>query len=108
MRAGQLNQPVVIQQRSSVQNALGERVAGWVDVASVWAHVIKKSGYETIRSDMELSITHTSIRIHYRSDITAAMRVVLGAEVYDIRAVLADSNTRRYTDLVCELGASNG
>ena len=108
MRSGQLNQLVTIQQRSSTQNALGEKVAGWVDVDTVWAHILKKSGYETIKSELEISAVRASIRVQYHTGIRADMRVVAGDEVYDIRAVLPDSNTRRFTDLICEMGASDG
>ena len=43
-----------------------------------------------------------SIRIRRRDDITAAMRVVHGAKVYDIKAVLPDEHGRGFLDLVCE------
>jgi SPP1 family predicted phage head-tail adaptor len=42
-----------------------------------------------------------SIRIRYRTDITAAMRVTDGSTVYQVKAVLPDSG-RQYLDLVCE------
>jgi len=108
MRAGRLNRRVVIQQRLAAENELGEKVSGWSIVATVWAHIMQKSGMETIRSEMQMSVVDASIRIRYRSDITAGMRLMDGSTVYDIQAVILDRQNKQYVDLVCQTGASNG
>ena len=43
----------------------------------------------------------TSIRIRWRTDIEAGMRVVHGMAVYVIGAVLPDHAGRVFVDLVC-------
>ena len=43
-----------------------------------------------------------SIRIRYRTDLHAGMRVVHGATVYNIKAALPDFERQVHTDLVCE------
>lgn len=108
MNAGRLNRRIAIQQRLGTENELGERVSGWRNVATVWASIIQKSGIETVRSEMELSVVSASIRIRYRNDVSAGMRVLDGSTVYDIQAVLLDNVTKKYVDLVCQTGASNG
>ncbi|MOA62674.1 Phage head-tail joining protein [compost metagenome] len=55
----------------------------------------------TIKADAEVSIVRASIRIRRRTDVDAGMRVLLGAVVYDIEAVLPGP-TREYADLVCK------
>ena len=108
MEIGRLNSQVTIQRRSSATNELGEHASGWTDVATVWANVMKVTGVEAIRSGLEMSVVRASIRIRYRTDITPQMRVVDGTEVYDIQAVMPNSAGRDYTDLLCQIGASNG
>lgn len=108
MNAGILNRQVRLQRRLDTQNVLGEKVSGWTDVATVWASVRQKSGLETIRSEMEMSIVTASIRIRYRTDVNAMMRVLDGTDVYDVQAVIYDKVKKEYIDLVCQIGASDG
>lgn len=108
MRAGRLNRRVVIQQRLAAENELGEKVSGWQNVATVWANIMQKSGMETIRSEMEMSVVNTSIRIRYRTDINAGMRVADGSTIYEIRSVVLDRQSKQYVDLICATGASDG
>ena len=44
-----------------------------------------------------------SARIRRRSDITAEMRLLLGAAVYDIKAVVPVEDGRQFIELVCEV-----
>lgn len=108
MRAGRLNRRVVIQQRLATENELGEKVSGWSTVATVWANIMQKSGMESVRSDMQMSVVDASIRIRYRTDVNAGMRVLDGSTVYDIQAVILDRQNKQFVDLVCQTGASNG
>lgn len=108
MEIGRLNSQVKIQRRSDATNELGEHASGWTDVATVWADVVKITGVQAIRTGLEMSVVRASIRIRYRTDITSKMRVVDGAEIYDIQAVMPNSAARDYTDLVCQIGASDG
>lgn len=108
MKTGRLNRRIVIQQRLATENELGERVSGWQIVATVWANIINKSGLETVRNEMDMSVVSASIRIRYRTDINAGMRVLDGSTVYDIQAVLLDRTGKQYVDLVCQTGGSNG
>lgn len=108
MEIGHLRNLVTIQRLSTGQDEIGQPVSSWTEAATVWANIAHKSGLETIKADADVSVVQASIRIRYRTDIDAGMRVVYGALVYDIRAVMPDLSGRQYTDLVCILGASNG
>ena len=103
MRASTLNTRITIQQQSTTQDALGQPVNTWTDVANCWADVRHKSGVETIKGDTITSVVKASIRIRYRSDVTTAMRVVVGLIKYNIQAVLPDVAKREYVDLACEV-----
>ncbi|NDZ12045.1 head-tail adaptor protein [Variovorax sp. WS11] len=108
MEIGKLNRRVTIQQPGTVQDDIGEPVAGWVDVATVWANVRFLNGVETVKGDAPVSVARASIRVRRRTDVTAGMRAVLGSTIFDIRSVLDDQETRERIDLACETGANAG
>ena len=102
MKAGQLRARVQIQQQSATQDAVGQLVNTWTTVATVWADIRHRRGLEVIKSDMQMSMLRASIRIRYRSDVTASMRVVHSTGTYQILAVSPDSNSKDYLELICE------
>jgi len=108
MSAGQYNRLVTIQQLAAGQDSLGQPVQTWSTVCNPWAWVRNQSGASAIKASADVSTTQASIRIRYRTNITAGMRVVLGTVNYDIQAVLPDEEDREYVDLVCITGASHG
>lgn len=97
------NRRVVIQQPSSTQDAAGQPLLTWSDVATVYANVRYLNGVETIKADAETAKARVSVRIGYRSDVTAAMRVLHGSTVYRIEAVLPDLVGKQHVDLACEV-----
>ena len=101
-----LNRRVTIERKTGGVDAIGQPLPeGWETLAQVWANVRHLSGSESIKADTVTSEVKASIRIRYRSDIDAGMRVVLGAKTYEIRAVMPDEVRRDYVDLVCEVVA---
>lgn len=105
MQAGRLNRRCTLQAPSEVQDELGQPIPGWTDVALVWASIRHLSGVEAIKADAVTSTVKASIRIRYRTGLNAGMRVVHGAQVYSIEAVMPDVGGREYVDLVCEVVA---
>lgn len=101
--AMKLNRRVTIKQQSTTRDALGQPLTVWSEVATVWSNILHPRGAEVIRGDRDVSIVQASIRIRYRTDVTAAMRVYYGSLVYEIKAVLRDEVSRINVDLVCEL-----
>ena len=97
-----LNKRVRIEQLTAGQDAIGQPVQVWSLLVVVWANIMLKTGAQTIRADADVSIVQASIRIRKRADVTAAMRVVSGTSIYDIKAVLPDEENRQHVDLVCE------
>lgn len=103
MDIGRLNRRVQIKAPGSTQDEVGQPIDGWTTLATVWADIRFKSGLQSVAGDAQTSTARASIRIRYRSDVTAAMRVVDGSTVYAIQAVLPDIGAKDYTDLVCEV-----
>jgi len=109
LAAGKLNRRATIQQKTVTYDELHQPTGeAWVDLATVWADVRHVSGIEAVRSGADTSVVQASIRIRYRPGLDADMRVLCDGKTYDVRAVLDDVAARKYTDLVCALGASNG
>ena len=105
MRAGLLNRRVQIQRKGPARDDAGQPMLdNWVDVTPpIWASIKHKSGMETIRADMPTSLVQASVRIRFREDVDATMRLVHGSTAYMIEAVLPDVAGRQFVDLICQL-----
>lgn len=108
MRAGSLKHWITIQDRQDTQNEIGEMVSSWVDVATLKGNVRYLNGVETIKSNAPASIVKASIRIRRGTNVTASMRVMHGATILNVQAVLPGGDHGEYVDLVCEAGANEG
>lgn len=104
MQAGKLNKRVTIQHLAPGEDAWGQPLPeGWVELGKAWASILHQSGLSTIKADAQTSVVKASIRLRYRTDLKAGMRVSHGLTVYAVRAVLPDEAKREYVDLVCEV-----
>lgn len=103
MRAGTLRNKVVIQAQSSGQDDWGQPIDTWAPVTTVWADIRHQSGLETIKADSPASVVKASVRIRYRTGLNAGMRVVHGATIYNILAIMPDEAKKQYLDLACEV-----
>lgn len=100
---GQLRDRIKIQRRTDGVNEVGEPLPdGWEDYVSLWANVRHPSGSEAIRSGADTSTVKASVRVRWRTDLTAGMQMVHMGKNYDIEAVLPGFD-RKWTDLLCQL-----
>jgi SPP1 family predicted phage head-tail adaptor len=101
-----LNTRVTIQQRGTGTDAIGQPLPDdWTLLAVVWANVRHVSGLQAIKADTPVSVVKASVRIRWRTDVHAGLRLLVGAQVYNIAAVLKDMQGHGFVDLVCELVA---
>ncbi|WP_320535281.1 phage head closure protein [Robbsia andropogonis] len=107
MKAGTLNTRVSLQRKGG-KDDLGGPTNAWTEYAKAWANLALLSGKETASGSSSVSTGNGSIRIRYRTDVTAADRVIAGTLVFNVVAVLPDINGRDHTDLVVTVGANNG
>lgn len=105
MRAGSLTTRLTIQAPGTAVDELGQPIPGWTDVATVWGDIRHMGGVESIKAGAVTSAVNASIRIRWRTGLDAGMRVLVGATVYEIKAVLPDMQRREYVDLVAEMTA---
>lgn len=103
---GWLNQRVTLQTPASGQDAAGQPLTGWADFANVWASITDVSGKEYIAAGGLQNAAQTKILIRYQDGIVPSMRVVNGADVYNIEAVLGQDHLSLM--LMCTRGVSDG
>lgn len=103
MQAGRLNRRCVLQTPGTATDEIGQPIPGWTDVATVWADIRMRSGLESIKAGAPVSVVAASIRIRYRSDVNAGMRVMHNLVAYEIKAVMPDVSGREFLDLACEV-----
>ncbi|KQQ31993.1 hypothetical protein ASF61_16800 [Duganella sp. Leaf126] len=103
MGAGQRRYLITVQAAPAGSDENGDLIREWREVCKEYADIRLPSGLEAIRADAVVSSVRASIRIPYRSDLTADMRVVHGTAFYNVKAVLPDMAHRKHTDLICEL-----
>lgn len=115
---GDLDRRFVIRRRADGQLSDGQPVDDWIDVASVWGNLKGQTGLGAIENvgSMPLAVTLYSLRIRYRTGLAAGMRVyeygtdgqVNEVAPFRVKGVLPDKARRTWTDLVLELGGSDG
>lgn len=103
MNPGNLKWRCTLQQPATGQDATGQPLTGWVDVANFWADIRQTGGLEAIKAGAITAKVQTSIRPRYRTGINSGMRVVCDGVVYNILAVLPDKAGKAHVDLVCEV-----
>lgn len=100
--ASHLRTLVTVQRPATGADTLGQPLAGWVELVKLRADVRHLSGSETAKADGVISAVRASARVRRRSDITPAMRLLIGSAAYAIKAVVPVEDGRSWMDLVCE------
>ncbi|MGF6607056.1 SPP1 family predicted phage head-tail adaptor [Paraburkholderia sp. WSM4175] len=88
-----------------MDNSNAPAVKAWREVATVYAAIESLSGREWLASSEFRSDVTTRIRIRWREDIDASMRVLHHATIYRIDAVLPQHQGRSEVFLLCSTGA---
>lgn len=97
-----LDTKVLIETMGTSQDAAGQPITGWTTVCNPWANIKTLSGIGTLRASADVSIEKVSIRIRYRADVKAGMRVTARGRQYQIKAEPIMIDRKAYLDLVCE------
>lgn len=110
MLAPRLRHRVDIQTFATTQDSnTGAVTDAWTDFdTDVPAEIWPMSGREFIAAQSIQAGVTTKITIRYVAGVEPRMRVVHGADVYNIKAVLPDPTLRRHLTLMCEVGVNAG
>ena len=100
--ASDLRDLVTVQQPVAGADEVGQPLDGWTELVKLRAHVRHVSGTETAKADGAVSTVRASARVRRRTDITAAMRLLIAGAAYDIKAVVPVDGGKVWMDLVCE------
>ena len=101
--ASRLNRRVVILQRNTATDSLGQPMEGWQEVQTVWGDVRYQTGLRTLSADELHITTKASIRIRQTRcslGIAPGMRARVGLTEFNILATLPKGTTA--IDLVCQ------
>jgi len=102
---------VTLQQRaagSPQQHASGEPDDAWTDVVTVWAAVEPLAGRELFAAQQHHSEVTGRIRLRYREGVTAAMRFVFEARIYNIVAQIDGEERHRELSFYVAEGVNDG
>jgi SPP1 family predicted phage head-tail adaptor len=107
----QMDKRVTLQVPPAGRNALNEPAGDWTNFVlegdgKVWASVVDLSGREYVAAGGTQNAVETKITIRHLDGVVSAMRVLHGADVYTIEAVLGQG--RRTLLLMCSRGKPHG
>jgi len=90
MRAGPLNRHCLLAEPKKIQRAGGGFDESWVELGKLWAEISIPTGRTAPMADrLEATVT-AEIKIRYRSDVVAGMRLIHGSGTYLVEAALPD------------------
>jgi len=101
---GELDQRITFISDSSVSDGMGGDVYTPVDVATVFAKAIAKSGKEKEDYDRINATANYTFVTHYRDDITEAMRIKWLDVEYNIRSIPSLGGRKLYSHFEAERG----
>lgn len=90
MRSGQLRHRCVLMQAQTITRPGGGITESWVELGKRWAEISIPTGRLAPMADrLEATVT-AEIKIRYRSDVIAGMRLTCSRGTYLVEAVLPD------------------
>ncbi len=87
MRAGKLQQQIVIQSKTATRDATGQAIETWSELDTVWAEAITGGGKEFYAAQKLYAETQVVFKIRYNSAFTTLHRVKWLDRTYEILSV---------------------
>jgi SPP1 family predicted phage head-tail adaptor len=100
-----LNKRILLQKMSGGRDGAGQQLPeAWANVIAagdgkIWAEIRDVSGREFVAAGATQNTVLTAITIRHRPGIEASMRVIHGADIYNVEAVLGQDG--RQLQLMC-------
>lgn len=97
MRIGKYRHRITIKNppTDATRDTFGRRKGTGTTVCTVWAEKQDWQGDESTENKRESASVTTKWKIRYRTDLTPAMKIYFGGEVYDLLSVLDFDGTKR-------------
>jgi len=90
MRAGPLNKHCGLMESQKVKRPGGGFDESWIEIGKLWAEISTPTGRTAPMADrLEATVT-AEIKIRYRSDVIAGMRLAYSRGTYLVEAALPD------------------
>jgi len=105
MRIGDLRHRVTFQDWTKVSDGMGGTVDTPADVCTVFAAIWPVSATEQVQAGQTVMTVSHRIRIRYRSDITAKLRVKFGSRYFAIVSIINPNESGKLLDLMCKEAA---
>jgi len=107
---GRMDQRVTLQRRVETPDGGGGIEAAWSNLARhpfVFANVYTRAGREPVEEGRVNATSMVVFRIHNRSDLSEADRIVWGGVAYNIRTIRREGSQRAILVIDAERGAAN-
>lgn len=110
--AAKLNKQVILQTLVETADTAGGFVSSWQTVATLWAQVMPVAergimGGDEVQWAMQQQDSQLfRITLRYRTGVTAAMRLVMGSRVFNIRRVTDKGEAHAVLELIAEEGGA--
>ena len=105
MRAGDLRHRVTIQAATTVDNAAGEPVPTWADVATVDAAIRPSTPREVAYAQGLAAVTKHTVTIRYRPGVTPKHRLKFCGRVLSIAGVIDVEERNVELQILCSEAA---
>ena len=100
--AGKLRHLVTIQQKDvTARDAVGGEIKDWITLATVRADVAPIAGREYVAMQQAQAEITLRVKMHYRADVTSAMRVLWDEQTYGIVEAINVQGRYRELELLC-------
>ena len=113
LRTGELSRLVSMQARAEAQDSYGQQLPTWTEVKKVYAKIEALSGRELVAAQSVYAEVSHRFTIHWDALFSdprtvAAMRVVYGARVFNIGALMNVDEDNRVLELLAQEGLNDG
>ena len=104
LKAGDLDRRIVLMTRTQGKNDSGRPIIIWAEGDTIWAQVqdMLPSRGERIADGINVASRPARVRVRYRDDITADMRIRYGERVLEIVGEVAELGRREGLEFMAE------
>lgn len=95
-----MTERVDLEYPTTTRDSYGGQSKTWTKKATVWAFVDFALEGQEMDTDRVMSRSSLTLRIHYRSDITAQWRIKWDGAYYQVRGVDNTDRRRRFTKVM--------